>query len=86
MLELGEQAATLHERVAQQASQLGIDLIVGVGPLFSQAVRSVNGLGFSDQEQLLSALPDLLKEGDTVLVKGSRGMRLERTIERIRSM
>ena len=86
MLELGEQAATLHERVAQQASQLGIDLILGVGSLFSQAVRSVNGLSFSDQEQLLSALPDLLKEGDTVLVKGSRGMRLERTIERIRSM
>jgi len=86
MLELGEQADTLHERVAQQASQLGIDLIVGLGPLFSQAVRSVSGLVFSDQEQLLSALPDLLKEGDTVLVKGSRGMRLERTIERIRSM
>ena len=39
MLELGEQAAILHERVAQEASMLNIDVIIGVGPLFYEAMK-----------------------------------------------
>ena len=86
MLELGDQATALHERVAREAAQLGIDVIVGVGPLFEPAVRMVGGVSFLDQDQLLPALPELLKSGDTVLVKGSRGMHLEHTAAYIRSL
>ena len=83
MLELGTQAPTLHARVAQEAQRLGIDLIIGVGPLFCESVK---GLGFATQEEMLQKLPRLLETGDTILVKGSRGMRLERTAELIRTL
>ncbi len=86
MLELGEQAAALHERVAREAARLGIDVILGVGPLFEPAVQAAGGLGFATQEQLLAALPDLLQDDDTILVKGSRGMHLENTAAYIRSL
>ena len=83
MLELGDQAPALHERVVQEAERLGIDVIVGVGPLFHQAVQ---GHGFLTQDELIGQLPDLLKTGDTILVKGSRGMHLENTVQRIREL
>ena len=86
MLELGELAPALHERVTREAQRLGIDLIVGVGPLFLDAVQAVDSLGFATQEELLQQLPDLLKTGDAILVKGSRGMHLERTAEKIRTL
>ena len=86
MLELGEQAAALHERVAREATRLGINVILGVGPLFEPAVQAAGGLGFATQEQLLAVLPDLLQDDDTILVKGSRGMHLENTAAYIRSL
>ena len=86
MLELGEQAAILHERVAQEASMLNIDVIIGVGPLFYEAMKKVGDYCFHTQDDMLNQLRDLLKNGDTILVKGSRGMHLERTVEYIRSL
>ena len=86
MLELGDQSPALHERVAQEASRLGIDLIVGVGPLFREAVQAVGGQGFLSQDELIQQLPELLKNGDTILVKGSRGMHLENTAAKIRTL
>ena len=86
MLELGDQAAALHERVAREAQDMGIDLIVGVGPLFRDAMERTGHLGFSAQDDLLQALPSLLKTGDAVLVKGSRGMHLENTAAKIRTL
>lgn len=83
MLELGEQGAALHERVAQKAADLGIDVIIGVGPLFREAVK---GMGYSTQDEMLQQLPSLLQTGDTVLVKGSRGMHLEKTVAKIRQL
>ncbi len=84
MLELGDQGDMLHNRVVREAARLGIDLIIGVGSLFKSAVAVVGGRGFSSQEQLLPSLPELLQEGDTILVKGSRGMHLENTVNAIR--
>lgn len=83
MLELGEQAPALHKRVVREAARLGIDRIVGVAPLFHEAMEE---LGFLTQDELLQKLPDLLRDGDTILVKGSRGMHLENTAAYIRSL
>lgn len=86
MLELGEQSPLLHERVLREAEKLSIDVILGVGPLFSHALQQGDGLGFLTQDALLERLPQLLRDGDTILVKGSRGMHLETTVARIRSL
>ena len=86
MLELGDQAAAMHERVAREAAGLGIDVILGVGPLFEAAMASAVGMGFRTQEELLRQLPKLLQTGDAILVKGSRGMHLENTVEKIRTL
>ncbi len=86
MLELGEQAAALHKRVAQEAARLEIDVILGVGPLFRCAMEKTKGMGFETQAQLLQELPRLLQTGDTILVKGSRGMHLEKTVDAIRAL
>ena len=86
MLELGDQAAELHERVVQEAAEMGIDTIIGVGPLFHAAMSHIHGLGFDTQADMLKSLPDLLKTGDAILVKGSRGMHLEKTVDAIRAM
>ena len=84
MLELGDQTSALHERVTWEAQQLGIDLILGVGPLFHSAMEKKGGLGFLTKEDLLSQLPTLLHDGDTILVKGSRGMHLETILPQFR--
>ena len=86
MLELGDQATALHERVAQEAKRLGIDVIIGIGPLFKDPIQAVGGFGILSQDDMLLQLSDFLQTGDTILVKGSRGMHLERTVEKIRTL
>ncbi len=86
MLELGSQASVLHERVAREAARLGVDVIIGVGPLFCKAMETCGGMGFAAQKDVLEKLPELLLTGDTILVKGSRGMHLENAVESIRML
>jgi UDP-N-acetylmuramyl pentapeptide synthase len=38
------------------------------------------------QDDLIAALPELVREGDVILVKASRGMYLERTVEVLLSL
>jgi UDP-N-acetylmuramoyl-tripeptide--D-alanyl-D-alanine ligase len=79
MLELGPEAPELHREAGRHASRIGVDLLVTVGPLaaamapeFGQQVRSVAGA--REAAALVSAL---VRDGDIVLVKGSRGVGLE---------
>jgi UDP-N-acetylmuramoyl-tripeptide--D-alanyl-D-alanine ligase len=79
MLELGPDEARYHAEIGAHAAQRGVDVLVTVGPLAMQM-----GLEFGGE---LHAVPDaagaaelareLLRPGDTVLVKGSRGVGLE---------
>ncbi len=86
MLELGEQTDAYHEVVGAYAARHRVDLLLCVGPNAVQMCAGANGVApgcahhFETQEILLSVLPALLQKGDTILVKGSRGMHLERTV------
>ena len=86
MLELGSQTAALHEKVVQEAEKLGIDVIIGVGAQFRSVMNSACTCAFTSQDDMIHKLPDFLKPGDTILVKGSRGMHLEHTAEVIRTL
>ena len=90
MLELGPASAQLHREAGAQAAALGnIDWVIGVQGDAEQLLRGAAAAGhspaqqrfFADAAEAAEFLPDFLKPGDVVLLKGSRGVRLERVVE-----
>ena len=80
MGELGDDASTLHAQIGAAAKQAGIERLLTLGELSEAAAKSF-GAGashFRDVEALCKTLEGLLGEKVTVLVKGSRFMRMER--------
>jgi UDP-N-acetylmuramoyl-tripeptide--D-alanyl-D-alanine ligase len=89
MLELGDHAQSLHAQCGKTAAEAGIDFIVGVrgnaqylvAAASDAAVSGVETLFLPDAESAGQWLKENLIPGDLVLIKGSRGVRLERAIE-----
>lgn len=82
MGELGDAARDIHRRVGLLAKSLGIEHLYAVGELTQDAVESF-GKGarhFASHEALIEALRANLHAGMTVLVKGSRLMKMERVV------
>jgi len=82
MLELGGLAGDLHERILEEALSGTADLVVAVG-LFAEALPGVTDprlLRASDTDQVLPLLLPRLETGAVILLKGSRGMALERLV------
>ena len=89
MFELGEKEREMHGKVGAYAVDKGIDVIVCVGELsrsmYGEACRrrgNKDGIyWFATRDEMLGALPGILRQGDSVLVKASHGMRFERVVE-----
>jgi UDP-N-acetylmuramoyl-tripeptide--D-alanyl-D-alanine ligase len=83
MLELGSAERALHRAVAEYAAQKGVELLAAVGPLAAEMAAAFPGEthAAADAEAAARALSSLLRERDTVLVKGSRGVGLERVAQ-----
>ncbi|MGI8921153.1 MAG: UDP-N-acetylmuramoyl-tripeptide--D-alanyl-D-alanine ligase [Solirubrobacteraceae bacterium] len=87
MLELGPQAERYHAEAGAQAAAAGVALLVTVGPLARamiepyRAARGGESHAVADAEEAAALLAGLLRGGDTVLVKASRGVGLERVAE-----
>jgi len=82
MGELGDAARDIHRRVGLLAKSLGIDQLYAVGELTQEAVEAF-GKGaqhFTSHEALIENLRACLHAGMTVLVKGSRLMKMERVV------
>jgi len=85
MLELGPAGPGHHREVGIQARACA-DVLVAVGPQMETAAEAY-GPGcflFRDSEEAADHILPILREGDVVLVKGSRGMAMERVVERVR--
>ena len=86
MLELGESSAKLH-RDAGAALGGRVDLLLGVGGLAKELVLGASTLApeakrvFETSVELAANISSLVKSHDAVLVKGSRGVRMERVVE-----
>ena len=85
MLELGENAPAYHARIGAYARNCGVDLMLTAGQLAKNAAFD-QSLAFDTVDALITALPSLLCDGDTILVKASFGMRLKRVVEAIAAM
>ena len=91
MYELGENSPEYHRSIGEYAASKGADIILTVGELAKDIYDGAKKCGadvlwFADTEDLHNALPSLLSGGDTVLVKASHGMHLERTAEYIKGL
>jgi UDP-N-acetylmuramoyl-tripeptide--D-alanyl-D-alanine ligase len=86
MLEQGEQGPALHAACGRAAAEAGLDLVAGVGGnaehlAAAACIGGVAALFLPDAEAAGRWLKQNLRKGDVVLVKGSRGVHLERAIE-----
>jgi UDP-N-acetylmuramoyl-tripeptide--D-alanyl-D-alanine ligase len=83
MLELGDDELRFHREIGAHAAARGVDVLVTVGPLAAEmapafASAEVAAHSVADAPAAAELLTRLLSPGDTVLVKGSRGVGLER--------
>ncbi|MFP4141225.1 MAG: UDP-N-acetylmuramoyl-tripeptide--D-alanyl-D-alanine ligase [Phycisphaerae bacterium] len=88
MLELGPDAADLHHQTGRELGETGLELIVGVGELGQLIAEGAAGAGATaeamvDMDEALQRVPEMIGAGDVVLVKGSRGMRMERLVDHL---
>jgi UDP-N-acetylmuramoyl-tripeptide--D-alanyl-D-alanine ligase len=91
MLELGEHGPALHAACGRAAAEAGLDLVAGVqgNAVHLAAAACTGGVGslfLPDAEAAGQWLLHTLRPGDVVLVKGSRGVHLERAIEALKEM
>ena len=90
MYELGSFAPKLHYELGEYTAKKGIDIIVAVGELSRQLyegaklVRDSGVYYFETQEDFLRNVDKIITGKMTVLVKASRGMKLEKTTEKLR--
>ncbi len=92
MLELGQHATTMHERAGREIAEAGVELMVAIGdhgPDVISGVHSVNHrvttLLYADTETACADLPNWLTRDDTVLIKGSRGLHLDKVATSVRA-
>jgi UDP-N-acetylmuramoyl-tripeptide--D-alanyl-D-alanine ligase len=90
MLELGTYAEEAHRKLGRWMSPLPVDVFIAVGPLMAKAAEEFSAdnshsrrmtMTAHDSSEARGILLGVCSEGDTVLVKGSRGMHMERILE-----
>lgn len=88
MLELGEQSAQFHKEAGQFMAGQPIQTLITVGEMSKILADAALGAGF-DKDNLIvvennveavSRLREIMKEGDLVLIKGSRGMKMDEIV------
>lgn len=91
MLELGDEASDWHKKIGEEIAKHQISHFIAIG---DHAKYMAEGYGsgpgcahvFDDMEKLQACLAKILKPEDVVLIKGSRGMCMERAVEFIKGM
>jgi UDP-N-acetylmuramoyl-tripeptide--D-alanyl-D-alanine ligase len=86
MLELGSESAALHAACGKAAADAGIDIVAGVRGQAIHIVEaaregSVEAIYFDSPELAGQWLRDVMRPGDVVLLKASRGVKLERALD-----
>ena len=91
MLELGRVEGALHREAGKRAAAAGVELLVAVGPLSRSTVETARRAGVpevhhhADSQKAADSIAEFLKDGDLIVVKGSRAMRMERIVSALTS-
>lgn len=90
MLELGERCRAIHRETLRRVLDAGVDRLVLTGAFARAFASDAPGARtrvhvVSEVKDLADRLPELLAPGDAVLLKASRGVRLERAIPALES-
>ncbi len=92
MLELGPSSAELHRKAGEHAARKQINCIFGVRGEAANLVRGAEDAGraaetrfFASSDEAAAFVAGFVKPGDLVLVKGSRGVKMERVVEALKS-
>lgn len=92
MLELGPGEVEAHRDSGAEIAKMGLDLLITVGPLAAEMADAAGKNGMNSSKitsletsaQAIPVLLDSLRPQDLVLVKGSRGVKMESIVEAIR--
>ena len=90
MLELGHAAAELHRELGRYAAAHGVDVLIGVRGAAREMVEAAKAEGlkaefFEDPAEAGERVRAMAQPGDAVLFKGSRGVQVERALERFKA-
>jgi len=92
MYELGMDEKKLHGEVGAYAVEKGIDVLVALGPISISMAEKAKEVGgkeiyhYDTQEEFWEKGFGIFQKGDTILIKASRGMQLEKTVEKIQGV
>ena len=90
MLELGPEAPRMHREAGHEIARMGIDLLWGVRGLASEIVAGAHGQGllatrfFESSDEAAVAAIDEAREGDLILVKGSRSVETDKVVKALK--
>jgi UDP-N-acetylmuramoyl-tripeptide--D-alanyl-D-alanine ligase len=81
MLELGDKSVEEHLKILKMIQSINADKVILVGPVFRKISLSSGFKAFSNVNDLIEYMRDETLKGKTILIKGSRGMKLEKIYE-----
>jgi UDP-N-acetylmuramoyl-tripeptide--D-alanyl-D-alanine ligase len=89
MRELGENAAQIHFETGRRIAEIGVDKLFGVEGFAQNLLEGARNAGLSniefyeDSQAASEKFIDEIQAGDLVLIKGSRGVRTEKVVEKL---
>ena len=92
MLELGEAARQLHREIGERAARAGVTHLFARGPHACDTIDAAKSAGVAhaevidDPHEIAATVRRFAGPGDLLLVKGSRGMEMERVISALREL
>ncbi|MFZ0749731.1 MAG: UDP-N-acetylmuramoyl-tripeptide--D-alanyl-D-alanine ligase, partial [Pyrinomonadaceae bacterium] len=90
MMELGPDAPAMHREAGREIAKLGVDVLWGVRGLGSEIVAGAQEAGllsarfFESSDEAAAAIIDEVREGDLVLVKGSRSVETDKVVKALK--
>lgn len=91
MLELGKQSAHFHRMVGEMIASAGIEGLLTFGEFSKHTLSAALGAGMNEKrlwhcathDEIVDILKEVMQDGDLVLVKGSRSMRMEKVVDKL---